>query len=992
MKKNKLLSFILVIMGIFLLFNIPSYAQDIIEWNGRIPIPQKQKFNFSVPKINQYESNEDWTYCSIYSSGIQLQILKVEEGYNENYWEITYKGTGTMSAGTIWGSNNSRTANIRINNHNIYWDDSNYGENSKSHSLDGTEHTMSVSKDYYNPMQLTISYSLYARSSDHRVDSSRTQHFNMNTSPYVANQIDRKHMNGKDSTSITVKGKVRDIEQDDITVTAEIKDENRQTILTKTKYIDIPNKEYGQNYDYQFTFNLSEFTTDVNGKLCVTAKDHYGDTSAASYPIYIDRIDPIISTNDNHIIKGGTKMKISTNEPCDVYLLKNNRDYNLFTDVENALSIDGYRIGNCDETAILPISSAITGSYRLYAVDRGKNVSNPFKNIIQIDSQKPELLDVIVEGNKIKFIYEELMNPKISASDNLLLPIGNIISSSVCILSDEDRVDYEFIFDDYESDEKFTDRFVFSAFDNSMFTNPNGIPDIVGNTATTINSFHEVGRYSLEYQAQDTPIEPTQNNFSNYRKWSNKNNIDLLVHRRPIANLSVTASIRSGKWIINNINGSGYDLDHMDMSNKGIVEEKYEWKNTSDTKFTLGKMPNGLPTKINNKDTNYIIKYMVKDIEGVWSKPKTFILNLSLKFDAELKCEKGQPLNHVSTDQNLITFNATTTCPYGVHLELALFDEDGIEQILETKKVNFTQGLTGNKIGTNILWNDINYYIPKGTKEDWYKFKVTAISDDGQQLTKEWRVYLVNNTPPTVTISSKFPTFIYEGDNVSINIDMNDADKDDLNLQIELFMIAPMKKSMKIDNYKIGYNSYNTNSFTQNYINLELGEYKVEAIVDDGNGGTAKATCNLKVNDLSLEGMVTHTPIWNENRIKYNQSITQTDDSPRTSNTFWSGERFLLGSKTTPINNTSSVKANYVHVKILYQSPDIFTYLEHDNTTSQWSGKLWNKDMIHKWGLKSPENLTFRFTVEYSNGHSEIDDVIITVDDTDGYWQYHRKF
>lgn len=144
-------------------------------------------------------------------------------------------------------------------------------------------------------------------------------------------------------------------------------------------------------------------------------------------------------------------------------------------------------------------------------------------------------------------------------------------------------MDYEFIFDDYESDEKYTDRFVFSAFDNSMFTNPNGIPDIIGKTAGTKNGFHEVGQYTLEYQAQDTPVSETEDNFASYRKWGNKNNVQLLVHRRPIASLSVDAYLQNGNWQIRSFNGEGYDLDHMDMSNKGILEEQYEWKKNLQT-------------------------------------------------------------------------------------------------------------------------------------------------------------------------------------------------------------------------------------------------------------------------------------------------------------------------------------------------------------------------------------------------------------------------
>ncbi|WP_113675843.1 hypothetical protein [Vallitalea guaymasensis] len=844
MKKNKLLYIILVIMGISISFNIPSYAQDRIEWNGRIPIPQKQKFNFSVPKVNQYESDDNWTYCWIYSSGVQLQILNIKEGYNDSYWEIEYKGNGTISAGTIWGSNNSRTASISINNRDISWDDSNYGEDSKSHTLDGTIHTINIPKDYYNPMKLTIAYNLYARHSEQSVRSNYSYTFNMNMKPYLSNQIDRQHINGKDSSSITVKGKVRDVEQDDITVIAEIKDEKHQTVLSKTKYIDIPNKEYGQTDDYEFTFNLSEFPKDVNGTLYVTARDHYGDTSTASYNIYIDRINPVVSTTDYYIIKGGTNIKVQSNEPCDVYLLKNNRTYSLFTEVENALSIDGYRIGNCDGMAILPISSTINGPYRLYAVDRGKNVSKPFDKIIQIDSKKPELIDIIVEDNKIKFIYEELMNNNISSNDDILLPRENVISSSVCILSDEDKVNYEFIFDDYEDDQKYIDRFIFNAFDNSMFTNQNGTPNIIGTTATNKNTFHEVGKYSLEYQAKDTPIQAEEESFANYRRWGNKNNIELLVHRRPIANIGVTATVQGDEWHINSIIGNGYDLDHMDLPNKGIIEEKWDWKSKKGN-WVDGKISNNVPLyDTDGEEEEYLVRYKVKDIEGAWSFPAIYTITSQAIFSMDAKIRTSEErfsLDSLPATEQFEIYDIVTECNREIkYIKIELINSEGTV-VLSTPQIRFTQGITGNRLGDKINWNPIKMVVPETAEDGDYNVRLTVEREDLKLHTKNYQLKIY--TPVWEDYSSGKMEVISEPlknlpESLLLSYDTSFSEKNEIT-----FITSKYTSKVSVNISEIAFFVYKNNMAGQDqdkasvYIkNDNKQQYKVSNIVVNSDG------------------------------------------------------------------------------------------------------------------------------------------------------------
>lgn len=803
-------------------------------------------------------------------------------------------------------------------------------------------------------------------------------------------------------------------------------------------------------------------------------------------------VKPSIYTLDiNYTIGSNDRLRVYTNGRCDIYL------YNVKypdTSSVNTLTKKGIRVTRCYNSGFndLNLSHIPDGCYRLYAKDSNE-ISLPSKTIVQVDNTKPEVLDINANDNEVKIYYNDTISPE-NKGNNFYIQKVSTDSSSVCVISDEDTVDYELIFDDYESDSKYTDRFVFSSFDNSMFTNTNGTPNVIGKKVTGKKTFHEVGKYKLEYQAQDNPVTNNTKDFEEYRKWSNKNNVSLMVHRRPIANLTVNYAPSEDKTrlLIDNMNGSGYDLDHMDLSNKGITGERYEWKKVGQKDYHMGRIPTDLPgTDSNGIEIEYIIRYRVKDIEGAWSLPVTFTMSVEPKLilNAKLKTYKTDfSLDSIPASESLVLFDTTTSYNKRNKLDMSMYYYSSCKTDKITKDSNYY----ATKNGMTYTWRDTNYKIPATLKDGTYRFivnatdyydshikdtkeftvrvktpvnliptiakqitydketlietttskyvdnvTVTLFNGTGYACTKDltlsrtyggkkyWKLKYtetrknisnndytakftattpnhnsetkyktfnyIKNTPPTVKILSTKPTYIYEGDNVSLKILMDDLDKDTLELQVELTRMKPTKRTIKSDTYTLNYYNYNQKPFTQNYNNLELGEYKVSITVDDKNGGTAKTSCILQANDLSIKGNVNHTTQWNENRIKYNQSISGTDDSPRDISTFWSGERFMLGANTTLINNRSSVKAESVFVEILSQSTPTNIYLTN-HSISKWSGELWNKDMIHKWGRDKPEDLTFRFTVKYSNGHREKDYVTISIDDIDEYFRYHRKF
>ncbi|QIB69323.1 hypothetical protein Ami103574_08295 [Aminipila butyrica] len=181
------------------------------------------------------------------------------------------------------------------------------------------------------------------------------------------------------------------------------------------------------------------------------------------------------------------------------------------------------------------------------------------------------------------------------------------------------------------------------------------------------------------------------------------------------------------------------------------------------------------------------------------------------------------------------------------------------------------------------------------------------------------------------------------------------------------------------------------------------GTYEVVCTVRDQTGAGLGTYKFIVVSEGKIIGEVYHTEQWDINRKKYNlgrfkeeinRSIAYSDylklKEPRTrgTNVFWSGEKFMLqaavaGSPTKvtcAINGTSYSTAMKNSGKKNAAGETIYT------------GSLWDKAMISKWGRKEPVELTFTFTASYSGGITKRHEVNVIVDNMDDYWKLHRVF
>jgi hypothetical protein len=220
-----------------------------------------------------------------------------------------------------------------------------------------------------------------------------------------------------------------------------------------------------------------------------------------------------------------------------------------------------------------------------------------------------------------------------------------------------------------------------------------------------------------------------------------------------------------GMWTYGNFRGSGYDLDHTDMPNLGIVEDQWEWKPENGGAFVEGKLPTDLTYKNDaGEDINYIVKYSVKDIEGAWSLPVYTTVGLFDKLpvilDASLKTESNNfSLSSIPITENLQVYDIETKYPNPVRLELGIF-KDGT---LQGSKMSISfDGSNGTQNGDSINWNDLIFEVDSSIPDGLYTFRITAFnsSDASKFAFKEFSVNvftpinLVPNVPDSLIVGS----------------------------------------------------------------------------------------------------------------------------------------------------------------------------------------------------------------------------------------------
>lgn len=271
-----------------------------------------------------------------------------------------------------------------------------------------------------------------------------------------------------------------------------------------------------------------------------------------------------------------------------------------------------------------------------------------------------------------------------------------------------------------------------------------------------------------------------------------------------------------------------------------------------------------------------------------------------------------------------------------------------------------------------------SYHFSEAIPEGSYTAEFRATTPNGNVEIKTLTYQHINNRPPVVTFSIS-PAYVYEGDNVTVNMFPTDPDNNLLNVILELKKDAGGWSTIYTRN-----NVPSGTSLSHVINSISVGGYQLRVTATDPYGMSDTKELSFAANELSITGSVSHTALWEQHRIKYNLSKGGNSSAPRVPSDFFPGERFMLHATTTVINPLSSVKADYVTVTIINTA---FNMSLAKTAGFQWEGSLWDNSMI-RW---DDQLIRFLFTVRYSNGTIKNDTVEVNIKD-DEYWRQHMKF
>lgn len=232
-------------------------------------------------------------------------------------------------------------------------------------------------------------------------------------------------------------------------------------------------------------------------------------------------------------------------------------------------------------------------------------------------NNKTQLESFITSNNNNgTFIDTKNIDTAITALKDYIVGVENQEEPKTQYVVMGEDLEYLTFYDDYERDIKNAEQWVFNHTDPNYFDNPLGLDPQSGQILTSpITRFNKVGVYDISLKVQDNPYSNSL--FDNYKLWSDETDMQLFVHRRPVASFTpyIMYNSDTGKYYIDSVDKS-YDPDHnISRVDKGITEKQWKWKETEDVAWQTGQ-----PADIVYGKT-YMLQLMVKDIEGAWSLP-----------------------------------------------------------------------------------------------------------------------------------------------------------------------------------------------------------------------------------------------------------------------------------------------------------------------------------------------------------------------------------
>lgn len=255
---------------------------------------------------------------------------------------------------------------------------------------------------------------------------------------------------------------------------------------------------------------------------------------------------------------------------------------------------------------------------------------------------------------------------------------------------------------------------------------------------------------------------------------------------------------------------------------------------------------------------------------------------------------------------------------------------------------------------------------------------------------------------PWVKQISTVPDEVEAGKHFSLNITVDDIEKDELNLITEVYkkgkrVFVHTERGIKADKNGI-YGAVDTGIVTSK---AESGMYTVVCTVSDATSAGVSKYSFFVVDLKSIKGNIRHTKNWEKNRQKYNAKIckkecnvkmsmadyiAQKKPRERGSNVFWAGEKFVLNAE---------ISGQAVAVSCQMIGTGYKTKLEktaQNGNSSNFAGVIWNPEMKRKWAGKGPMEFSFEFTAKYEDGDVKTFEEKVIVDDSDEFRKLHRTW
>ncbi len=257
--------------------------------------------------------------------------------------------------------------------------------------------------------------------------------------------------------------------------------------------------------------------------------------------------------------------------------------------------------------------------------------------------------------------------------------------------------------------------------------------------------FSKPGKFTIYSRIKD--IIP---GYGGFEEFSNVASVDIYVHRKPIADYTLdwdyntATSTYKTTWV-----DKSYDLDHQySDAQKGIRDRKIMYRKTSGDNLWIYAIPDNLTIG------TYELKYIVKDIEGVWSDEITRMFTLSaeppIRVEAILKAtDNSFNLNALPASESITLYEIITRYHRAHSLKISLINASN--QTLLEKALLLSTSLPINNINGNVYkWLDAQFQTGSAFPDGIYRVKVVSISTAVPIMSETLYLPFAINTPISI--------------------------------------------------------------------------------------------------------------------------------------------------------------------------------------------------------------------------------------------------